>query len=187
MKSFNTFSLLSNLLAPALSFGITRMATASSATILDLDVLMDVEMDKIETLPDFVNPPAGTYLLSVVEAKTEKYTPKVTKENPKPTEAARLKIIYKVDQTIETVDLPVKDGSLFSESFMYTEDGLKYFKRQAMNILNVKDFEGARLKDVIDGLKDASFKAKITIRKTPNPAGGEYENVQVRPVHEVAA
>lgn len=169
---------------PALSFGILRATEGNQATILDLDSMMDMEMDKVETLPDFVTPPAGTYMLSVTDCKTEKYTPKATKENTKPTEAVRIKLFYQVDQTIESVDLPVKDGSLFSESFMFTEDGLKYFKRQAMNILNVPDFEGAKLRDVIDGVKGAAFKAKITIRKTANPAGGEYENVQVRPVHE---
>jgi len=70
---------------------------------------------------------------------------------------------------------------------MFTEDGLKYFKKQARNILNVEDFKGASFKDVLEGVKGAEFLAAITIRKTPNPSGGEYENVQVRPVHPAAA
>jgi hypothetical protein len=157
-------------------------------TILDLDAMMDIEMDKVETLPDYVTPPAGSYLLKVEEAKVEKYKTK-PKDGKQAEEGTRLKIQYSVQNTMElekASDLPVKDGSLFSESFMGTEDGIKFFKRQAMNIMNVTDLTGAKMKDVLDGLKDMEFKAKITIRKTPNPSGGEYENVQVRPVHEAA-
>lgn len=174
-------------LFPALSLGMMMAAEPTQATILDLDSMLDIEMDKVETLPDFVTPPAGLYELEVTEAKTEKYLPKKSTDNPNPKETLRLKIFYKVVETLESVDLPVKNGSLFSESFQATEEGIKFFKRQALNILNVKDFEGAKLKDVMDGLKEAVFKAKITIRKSANPAGGEYENVQVRPIHDAPA
>ena len=184
---FSTRKSLLSLCIPALALGLMRATESSQATILDLDAMMDVEMDKVETLPDFVTPPNGLYELCVTECKAEKYLPKATAENRNPKEAARIKIFYRVDATLESVDLPVKDGSLFSESFMYTEDGLKYFKRQALNILNAKDAAGAKLKDLMDGLKDAAFKAKITIRKTANPAGGEFENVNVRPIHEAPA
>jgi hypothetical protein len=66
----------------------------------------------------------------------------------------------KVTKTIETEDIPVKDGALFSESFMATEEGIKFFKKQAMNILNVESFEGATLKDVMEGLRVLKFFAK---------------------------
>ena len=155
----------------------------ANETILDLDAMMDIEMDKVETLPDYVTPPAGIYILKVEEAKVEKYKDKEKKER------SRIKLIYSVQKTQEIGenDLPVKDGSLFSEQFTGTEDGIKFFKRQAMNIMNVADLSGARMKDVMDGLKDMEFKAKITIRKTKNDQGGEYENVNVRPFHEATA
>lgn len=162
---------------------------ANEQTILDLDAMMDIEMDKVETLPDFVQPPAGAYHLTVSDCKVEKFKAKA-KDNKPAQDSSRIKIFYSVDKTLELTnnsDLPVKDGSLFSDSFMGTEEGLKYFKRQAMNILNVKDLEGARFKDVMEGLKGISFKAKITIRKSKDDAGQEFENVQVRPVHEAAA
>jgi hypothetical protein len=153
-------------------------------TILDLDALLETNMDNVETLPDFVNPPAGVYMLKVEAAEVEKYKNKEQKDQ------ARLKIRYVTQSTIELADskeLPVKDGSLFSESFMATEEGIKYFKRQALNIMNVDDAAGATLKDLMQGLIGTEFKAKISIRRTPNPAGGTYENVQVRPVWEAAA
>lgn len=161
------------------------------ATILDLDSMMDIQMNAVETLPDFVNPPAGNYDLGITDCKIEKYTPKKSTENPNPTEAARIKLFYGVEATLalgDPKDLPVKDGSLFSESFMATEDGLKYFKRQAMNIMNVTDLDGASLKDVMEGLKGQKFRAAITVVKTPGKdQGSSYENVRVRPIHEAAA
>lgn len=159
------------------------MSEQQQTTLLDLDSMLDVEMDKVETLPDYVTPPAGVYMLSVAECKIEAFESKA-KEGKPAQKGNRIRITYSVDKTLETSDLPVKDGSLFSDSFMGTEDGIKYFKKQAMNILNVNDLAGARMKDVMDGLKGQSFKCRITIRKTSDGSGGHYENVQVRPVHE---
>lgn len=164
------------------------MSNEQHQTILDLDELMDMEMDKVETLPDFITPPAGNYILSIPDAKIEKYQQKA-KEGRQSQQATRIKIFYAVEKTLElsnNKDLPVKDGSLFTDSFMGTEEGLKYFKRQAMNILNVTDLEGARLKDILEGLKDQSFPAKITIRTTTEN-GQNFENAQVRPMHGEAA
>jgi hypothetical protein len=154
----------------------------SEKTILDLDAMLDTEMSKVESIPDFVTPPAGDYVLKVTEAKVEKFERKA-KDNKPAESGSRIKIFYSVEKTIETKELPVKEGSLFSDSFMGTEEGIKFFKRQAMNILNVSDLDGAKLKDVLEGLKDQTFTAKISIRKTDDGKGGSYENVQVRPVH----
>lgn len=151
--------------------------TKPKATILDLDALMDTNMDKVETLPDYITPPPGLYVLDVVEAKTEKFEMKETKQV-----AQRIRITYKIAETksVKTGEQPVPDGSLFSESFMGTEEGIKYFKKAAMNILSVTDFEGAKLGDVMEGLKGAQFEAAITIRTTKNDAGKEFENINIR-------
>lgn len=186
MRKNNLLSLLIPMLAMGVCYATEPGAgNKKDVTILDFDEMMDMTMDKVETLPDFVNPPAGSYLLTATEAKIEKYEQKA-KEGRPAGQATRIKIYYKVDKTLETADMPVRDGSLFSESFMGTSEGVAYFKRQAMNILNVSELGDATMKDVIVGLKDQQFKAKITIRKSPNPAGGEYENVQIRPVHDAA-
>lgn len=185
-KSILATSLLS-MLMPAMSMGMLKATEGGGgSTILDLDSMMDTAMNTVKTLPDFITPPAGDYLLKVTEAKAEKYKQKAKDGQPEK-DAMRLKIFYSVEKTLQCEGLPVKDGSLFSESFMATEEGLQFFKRQAINILNVADLDDATLKDVMVGLKDAEFKARITIRMSPNPAGGTYENVQVRPVHEAAA
>lgn len=165
-------------------------AETKNVTILSLDEMLDTEMNSVETLPDFVTPPPGTYVLTVTECAIEKYKPKAKPGQAAPAEMSRIRQTYKVDQTIEVVagELPIADGSLFSETFMGTEEGLKYFKKSAMGVLNVKDLGDAKLRDVIDGVKGQSFKARITIRKTAKEDGtGHYENVQIRPAHETPA
>ena len=160
--------------------------TTTNVTILDLDAMMDIKMDEVETLPDFITPPAGNYVLQVKDVKVEKYASKAEPNMNK----QRIRVTYAVVATQEVVagSIPVADGSLFSETFMATEDGIKYFKKSALGILAVTDFEGATLKDVMEGLKDAEFKARITARSTKDPVSGQvYENISVRPVPPPAA
>lgn len=156
--------------------------SAKIASILDLDALLDTEMDLVETLPDFINPPAGLYQLVVKEAKFEKYK---SKDLPD-VEQTRIRVTRAVEKTYEVVDgsSPVADGSLFSETFMGTEEGVKFFKKAAMGVLGISDFEGAKLRDVIEAIKDVSYKARITIRttKASDGSGKVYENLQIRAV-----
>lgn len=161
-------------------------APTKNVTILDLDAMMDIKMDEVETLPDFVTPPPGIYVLAVKEAKIEKYSSKAEPEVKK----SRIRISYIVKETKEVVagQLPVADGSMFSETFMGTEDGIKFFKKAAMGALGVASFEGASIKDVIDGLADAEFEARITSRSSTDPVTKQvFENINVRAVNQAVA
>lgn len=166
------------------------MTDKKDVTILDLDSMMDMVMDSIEAAPDYITPPPGTYMLKIENAKIAEYVPK-PKDNKPVAKATRIGIQYSVVHTfeVEGTEPPVKDGALFSESFMGTSEGVKYFKRQAMNIMNVDEesLKGVSLKEVLEGLGNMQFKAKITIRKSAKDGGGEYENIQVRPIHEEAS
>jgi len=154
-------------------------------TILDLDAMMDIKMDDVETLPDFITPPPGLYSLKVKETKIEKYS---TKAEPG-TSKQRIRMTYVVVNTKEVAagNIPVADGSLFSETFTATEDGIKFFKKAAMGVLGVSSFEGATIKDVIDGTIGAEFDARITTRSSKMPDGTVYENINVRAINEAAA
>ena len=164
----------------------TNTNGTADVTILDLDAMMDIKMDDVETLPDFVTPPPGVYMLKVKEAKIEKYS-----SRKEPTvKRQRIRVVYTVAATKEILagNIPVADGSMFSETFMGTEDGIKFFKKSAMGILSVDNFEGASLKDVIDGLVDTEFDARITARSTTDPETKQvYENITVKPVNKAAA
>lgn len=156
--------------------------TKPKATLLDLDALLDTELDNVETVPDYINPPAGNYVLEVKEAKIEKFD---VKEDGNKTGAQgnRIRITYAVVETVDVVagELPVPDGSMFSESFQGTEEGLKYAKKACMNALGVKEFEKAKLREILDAVKGAQFKARITVRVS-QVGNKEYENLQIRAI-----
>lgn len=156
-------------------------------TVLDLDALLESTLDNVEDVPDYVTPPTGAYALRCEDCKIETYKSKKKGEENK--ELTRLRVTHAIRATIELKDskeAPVADGSLFSETFMANEDGLKYFKKQAKAILNVEDLNGVPLRDVISSLLTAEYDAKISIRTTKGDDGSIFENVQVRIVPPAA-
>lgn len=113
---------------------------AKKAT-LDLGAMMDSSLDNIAEAPDFTNPPAGLYMLECKEAKVDKYS---TKKEPD-VEKQRLKILYAVVSTVQLAsdkEPPVPDGSMFSETFQATEEGLSYFKKRIREVMNASDLTG---------------------------------------------
>lgn len=156
------------------------MNAPTQAATLDLGAMMEASLDSIPDAPDFSNPPAGEYRLLCKEAKIDKYT---TKKEPD-TEKQRLKILYAIEQTVSVAgnEPPVPDGSMFSETFQATEQGLSYFKKRIKEIMNASDLSGVTLGDMMETVKGQSFDARITIRKSENPNDKEnpYENVQIR-------
>lgn len=153
-----------------------------SDTILDMDSLLDSNLAGVKDVPDFIQPPAGNYGLKINDCKIEKYKTKAKDGKPE-AEAMRIRLLYEVEEVIDVVagQLPPASGSLFSENFTATEDGLAFFKKQAKQIMNVTDLGDTSLREIIGALKDVSFKAAVSTRKS-----GEYENVNVRPVHDTA-
>lgn len=155
----------------------------TKATILDLDEMMDMDMDAVETLPDYVTPGKSLLILGIAEVEVKKG------KNKEGEEKSSIVITYEIKDTVESEEPAFPNGSRFTERFTGTEDGIKYFKKQAMKILNVKSLEGAKMRDVMDGLKSLeAFKAAITTRTTKDDATGkEYTNINIRPLHETPA
>ena len=157
--------------------------SAGSATLLDLNDVLDQSIDDVEDAPEFVIPPAGAYLLHVADAKVEKY--KVNdKDTHEEEERTRIRLVYAVDSTRELAsaeELPVAPNSLFSEQFMTNPQGLSYFKRQANNILGEEVIKGAKIGDILNELRkgELHFAATVKVKKT-TANGKTYENVQVR-------
>ena len=155
-------------------------------TMLDLEGMLNDSLDAIPEAPDFNNPPAGEYRLLCKDAAIDKYE---TKKEPG-IQKQRLKITYSIIETISTAtkEQPVPDGSLFTETFMATETGLSYFKKRIKEIMNVSDTTGVSLSDMMDSSKGMEFKARITIKKSPNPNDPEnpYENIQIRVIPQAS-
>ena len=146
----------------------------------DMEAMLNQTLDNVQAAPDFANPPAGEYRLSVKDAKLIK-----AKEAGK---NHRLSITYSVAQTYSTAagEAPVPDESMFSENFQFTDTGLPYFKSRVAAILNVADVNGVTIGDMLSSVKGQAFDCRITIKKSPNPKGGEYENVQIKVIPPAA-
>lgn len=158
---------------------------AKKAT-LDLGAMMDESLDNIAEAPDFTNPPPGLYMLECKEAKVDKYT---TKKEPD-VEKQRLKILYAVAQTVQLAsdkEPPVPDGSMFSETFQATEEGLSYFKKRIREVMNASDLTGVSLGDMMTSVKGTVFQARLTIRISKGENGQDYENVNIRVVPPAAS
>lgn len=156
-------------------------------TLLDLDALLDGNLAAVPDVPDYVTPPEGTYMLSVADVTLDK------QERTKDGKTIPVVVIVntiKVEATLEAKGMPVADGSMFTERFTHSEEGLKYFKRFAKNVLNVTDVEDATLRDIFASLKESgAFMAVITHSISHVGEGEnkkEYTNVRMRPVHEAA-
>lgn len=163
------------------------MNANTSATILDLDSLLDSTLDGVEDIADYLNPPTGAYRLDITEAEIKPGKPADVAKKQK-AKAARIVITYKVVATTETEGIPVPDGTLFTEGMQGTEDGLKFFKKQARKLLNVDSLDGVSIREILVALKESpEFDARIVNRKTVDEAGREFENVNVTPIHPVVA
>ena len=159
------------------------MPEINTSTILDIDALLDSTLDSVPDMPDYLNPPTGNYTLSVIEAEIKAGKP-ADPAKKQAAKAARLVITYKVDSTIETDGIPVPDGTLFTEGFQGTEDGIAFFKKQAKKLLNVEDLSGVTIRDILEALKGVqNFNAMLKNTTTQSEDGKrEYENVNVRPI-----
>jgi hypothetical protein len=157
----------------------------SENTILDLDALLDASLDNVADLPDYINPPTGLYVIDVDNAEIK--APKSAKDKDGNKKASTIVVTYKVAETVETEGVPVPVGSLFSERFQGTQEGLEYFKRKAKNILNTDDLTGVPLKDILAELKNQKgLKGKVITAMTKADDGKTYENCNVRFLHEQA-
>lgn len=155
----------------------------TDTTLLDLDAILDGNLADVADVPDYVTPPEGTYQLSIADVTLD--------DSGKDAEGNKRIVIIntiKVESTIEAKGMPVADGSLFTERFQYSEDGLKYFKRFAKNVLNVGDLADVSLRDIFASLKDSGvFNAVITHAVSKGKDGKDYTNTRMRPVHEAPA
>ncbi len=119
--------------------------------IIDIDALLDGNLADVEAAPDYVTPPTGTYTVSVTDVKMEKFDKRIYDEQRKDTgktePSARIRLTRALDSVIEYAEddaLPVNAGSLYSDTYMYNEQGLANFKRDAAAILRV---DAAELND----------------------------------------
>lgn len=155
---------------------------------LDLGALLDSTLDNIEEAPDFALPPPGEVRIRCEEIKTEKYTPK-PKDGKVLPETQRLRFNYSLVHTysVSNDEQPIPDGSLFSETYQGTEEGLSYAKKRIREILNVESVDGVTLRVMMDECKGKEFDARTSYRLTPNPADKDnpFKNLNMKVIQRV--
>lgn len=146
-------------------------------TLLDLDNVEDLDFDGIEAAPGFVDPPDGVYILNVTKATIESYK---TKEGEARKRFAHYYQISKVEELADSGEQAPNIGDKFSERFMMNEQGIKYWKSKAKDI--VGEMGKVSVANVLAALSsgDYSFKARVQTKKSKGKDGKEYRNVQVK-------
>lgn len=155
----------------------------SNGGILDIDSMLDESVDGTESAPDFVTPPNGKYRLATKSAKLVKGEKK-NKTTGVLEVSHRIQVIIAVAKTteIDEKDVPVADGSLFSQGFMWTEQGKGFFKAFCEKILGVEACKGATWKQLIAECNNRhEFDARVRVKESD-----EFTNINLNDITPVA-
>jgi len=126
-----------------------------------LNSMLDTSMDEVETAAEFLDFPAGEYMLEITKAEAKEYPAK----DDKPASVS-VGITYAIVETIALQDAnqePAEEGSLNSERFNLNEQGLPYFKRYLTNIFG--EVEGTSLGESINALKGMQITCLVKSRE----------------------
>lgn len=159
----------------------TQDSEAQMQSLLGLEDLESLSFDDIEEAPGFVVPPEGSYRLVLDKACIETYKTKEEPNKPKRRIAHYMKV-YKVHELVDPKEKAPSEGSMFSERWQISSDGLKYWKTRAKTILNT-DTTGMQLGDVIKLLNEGDFvfDAKIRHKETKSEKDGKtYTNINLQ-------
>lgn len=153
------------------------------STLLNLDDMLGQSLETVQAAPDFVQLENGVYVLTVKETKAEK---KASKDKAKG-DYILLTLQYEVAEVIEQEGTPIKVGSLTSESFMFTEQGLPYFKGRVAQIAvanngSEEDVNGLSVKEALDAVKGMAF--KVNAKQSKN---GERVNIRLQNIRAADA
>jgi hypothetical protein len=157
-------------------------------TLLDIADLDALTLDDVDEAPEFMVPPSGKYKLGISAADIQ------TREKDGETKQA-MRLIYFTRETLELNnqeedEVPV--GTLFSENFQATKQGLEFFKTRMKKLLG-DDLSGVSIKDMLEFLpkqfgKEGDKDILTTMRKVlskPDETGNQFENVRFQKIEVV--
>lgn len=159
-----------------------QVTEEQAESLLGMEDLNSLNFDEIEEAPGFVVPPEGSYRLELNKACQETYK---TKKEPNK-QRRRLAHYYKIVKVVSLNDPKEKvpsEGSMFSERWQLTPDGLKYWKSRAKALLGDADTTGMNLGGVLEALNvaspvvDCNIKHKVVKNKED---GKDYVNIQMQ-------
>ena len=135
---------------------------AKTATLLDLESLADESLEDIAEAPEYINPPAGDYILRSVSGEIRTY------EEDDGAKKQSVRIVIAVKEALELVsdEPPVPEGSLFSISFQGTKEGLGAFKRELRKMTGLEVLQPMTLNEYFEMLEtELEFQGRISYRK----------------------
>ena len=135
---------------------------AKTATLLDLESMADESLEDIAEAPEYINPPAGDYILRSVSGEIRTY------EEDDGTTRQSVRIVIAVKEALELVsdEPPVPEGSLFSISFRGTKEGLGVFKRELRKMTGLDVLQPMTLNEYFEMLEtELEFQGRISYRK----------------------
>lgn len=146
---------------------------AKTATLLDLESLADESLEDIAEAPEYINPPAGDYILRSVSGEIRTY------EEDDGTTRQSVRVVIAVKEALELVsdEPPVPEGSLFSLSFQGTKEGLGAFKRELRKMTGLEVLQPMTLNEYFGMLEtELEFQGRISYRKFKDK---EYINLRI--------
>ena len=146
---------------------------AKTATLLDLESLADESLEDIAEAPEYINPPAGDYILRSVSGEIRTY------EEDDGTTRQSVRVVIAVKEALELVsdEPPVPEGSLFSLSFQGTKEGLGAFKRELRKMTGEESLPAMTLNEYFQMLEtELEFRGRISYRKFKDR---EYINLRI--------
>jgi len=146
---------------------------AKTATLLDLESLADESLEDIAEAPEYINPPAGDYILRSVSGEIRTY------EEDDGTKKQSIRVVLAVKEALELVsdEPPVPEGSLFSLSFQGTKEGLGAFKRELRKMTGLEVLQPMTLNEYFQMLEtELEFRGRISYRKFKDK---EYINLRI--------
>lgn len=147
-------------------------------SMLNLDALLDQSMAEVEAAPNYVEPENGQYILTVEDTGADQVKSKEAGKD----DYVRLKHVYKIEQVVQQEGMPIAPGSLFSDSWMFSDAGLPYFKARSCDIAeaNGEDREaigGLKVSELLAGVKGMTF--QCVIKKTPRKDDPTRYNIRI--------
>lgn len=156
----------------------------------DSSLDLDESVDSTASAPDFVTPPNGKYILAVKSIKSGNRDVK-NKDTGEEQKQGFLRAVITVVKTVEVAEgeVPVADGSMFSQQWNWTEQGKGYFKAFCEKILGVEACKGASWKQLMDEVvNNHNFSARVSSKTTKDKDGKEFTNTNINNIEqEVAA
>lgn len=139
-------------------------------SMLDLESILGESMAKVEAAPDYVQLDTGVYTLVVSDTGIKKQKRDMSKPDNKEKEPEFIQLshTYAVEAVHECEGtLPPAIGSLTTDTWMYGETGLPYFKARTIAIAEANGEDGETvgamtLGEQLEGVKSLRFKVSVT-------------------------